>query len=226
VERLTAAVVELMDELGLERPHLAGHSLGGAIALELGRMGRARSVTAIAPIGFWTKRERRYERQLFRLSVGALRARPEQTIRSMRNPVARTLQTWHLCARPWRMSPEEVQQRVTSLYRSPGFDATLEAHLEYRFRDGQEIDVPVTVAWGDLDFVLLSRQRHRAERALPQARHVTLRRCGHVPHLDDRDAVTAVLLEGCQSVAPSRKRAVRMPASSAGELSQSGSETN
>jgi pimeloyl-ACP methyl ester carboxylesterase len=38
---------------GIERPHVAGNSLGGAVALELGRRGFARSIVAFAPIGFW-----------------------------------------------------------------------------------------------------------------------------------------------------------------------------
>src|SRR5947207_2828093 len=40
---LTRLVGEFLDELGLERPHVAGNSLGGRVALELGKSGRARS---------------------------------------------------------------------------------------------------------------------------------------------------------------------------------------
>jgi pimeloyl-ACP methyl ester carboxylesterase len=196
VERLTRAVAEFMDELGLERPHVAGFSLGGGIALELGRTGRARSVTALAPIGFWTTRERAYEHALFRATVGPGRRNPEQSARLSRNVVLRTLTGWHLCSRPWRIPPDAAERATLNLLRSPGFDATLDAHNEYVFHDADDIGVPVTVAWGDLDFVLLSRQRFRAERVLPRARHVTLRRCGHVPLSDDPEAVTAVLREG------------------------------
>lgn len=196
VDRLTRAVAELMDELGLERPHVAGFSLGGGIALELARMGRARSVTALAPVGFWTRPERVYERALFRASVGPARRRPEESARMARNVALRTLTTWHMQARPWRMPADEAEGAVANLLRSPGFYPTLDAHLDYVFRDGREIEVPVTVAWGDLDLVLLTWQRFRARRALPQARHVTLRRCGHVPLWDDADGVTAVLRQG------------------------------
>ncbi|SDQ58246.1 alpha/beta fold hydrolase [Thermostaphylospora chromogena] len=48
------AVDEFITMLGLQRPHVAGNSLGATIALELARQGRARSATALAPIGFWT----------------------------------------------------------------------------------------------------------------------------------------------------------------------------
>ena len=43
-----------LDERGLDRPHLAGHSRGGFIALELARRGRAASVCAFSPGGLWS----------------------------------------------------------------------------------------------------------------------------------------------------------------------------
>jgi pimeloyl-ACP methyl ester carboxylesterase len=54
VAELTASVEHLLSELGLERPVVVGNSLGGAIALELARRGRARAVVALSPIGFWS----------------------------------------------------------------------------------------------------------------------------------------------------------------------------
>ena len=42
------------DDNGLERPHLVGNSGGGAGAIELARRGRAASVCAISPAGFWS----------------------------------------------------------------------------------------------------------------------------------------------------------------------------
>jgi pimeloyl-ACP methyl ester carboxylesterase len=56
--------------------------------------------------------------------------------------------------------------------------------------------IPVTVAWGTRDLVLLPYQAARARTALPDATHVTLPRCGHVPMVDDVDLVVDVLLEG------------------------------
>jgi pimeloyl-ACP methyl ester carboxylesterase len=39
----------LFEALGLDRPHVAGNSLGGLLALELGREKLVRSVTALSP---------------------------------------------------------------------------------------------------------------------------------------------------------------------------------
>src|SRR6476619_6593518 len=43
-----------LDERGLDQPHVAGNSLGGWMAIELARRGRARSVCALSPAGMWT----------------------------------------------------------------------------------------------------------------------------------------------------------------------------
>ena len=55
-------------ELGLERPHVAGNSMGGAIGLELARRRAVSSVTAFSPAGFWVNAERRF----CQLSLSAL----------------------------------------------------------------------------------------------------------------------------------------------------------
>ncbi|MCB1292732.1 MAG: alpha/beta hydrolase, partial [Mycobacterium sp.] len=42
-----------LDELGWGTAHIVGNSLGGWVAFELERRGRARTLTAIAPAGGW-----------------------------------------------------------------------------------------------------------------------------------------------------------------------------
>jgi pimeloyl-ACP methyl ester carboxylesterase len=44
-----------MDEVGWQTAHIVGNSLGGWVAFELERRGRARTLTAIAPAGGWSQ---------------------------------------------------------------------------------------------------------------------------------------------------------------------------
>ena len=48
------AAERYLDERRLERPHLAGNSIGGFMAIELARRGRASTVCAFSPVGFWS----------------------------------------------------------------------------------------------------------------------------------------------------------------------------
>lgn len=74
LEEMLAEVLALFDGLGLERPHLAGNSLGGRLALHAAIAGRAASVTALSPAGFWrTDQEARYPKAIFRVMQAAAR---------------------------------------------------------------------------------------------------------------------------------------------------------
>ena len=53
VRAIAEELFAFFDELGLDRPHVAGNSLGGALALAAGARGRAATVTALSPAGFW-----------------------------------------------------------------------------------------------------------------------------------------------------------------------------
>src|ERR1700684_1366639 len=44
-----------LDELGVGTAHVVGNSMGGGLALELAKRGRARSVVALAPAGGWSE---------------------------------------------------------------------------------------------------------------------------------------------------------------------------
>ena len=61
-------------------------------------------------------------------------------------------------------------------------------------RGGADVRPPATIAWGEKDRLLLPRQAGRARAAIPQARHVTLFGCGHVPTFDDPELVARTIL--------------------------------
>ncbi len=50
---LAAAAAELLDELDVTSPHVAGNSLGGWVAIELAAIRAAASVTLLSPAGLW-----------------------------------------------------------------------------------------------------------------------------------------------------------------------------
>ncbi|MBT2897478.1 MULTISPECIES: alpha/beta fold hydrolase [unclassified Streptomyces] len=181
-------------ELGLDRPHVAGNSLGGLLALELGRTELVRSVTALSPAGFWTEAERRYAFGTLRTMRRSALALPVGLIeRLSRSAAGRAALTSTIYARPGRRSPEAVVAETLALRGATGFHQTLETGRGLLF-DGVK-GVPVSVAWGTRDRILLRRQGVRAKRVIPHARLVRLPGCGHVPMNDDPALVARVILD-------------------------------
>ncbi|MEU8698275.1 alpha/beta fold hydrolase [Streptomyces sp. NPDC048680] len=183
------------DALGLDRPHAAGNSLGGLLALELGRERLVRSVTALSPAGFWTERERRYAfgtLRAMRLAAGSM---PLPLIeRLSHTPAGRTVLTSAIYARPGRRPPEAAVLETVALREATGFHETLAAGREVLFTDDVP-ELPVTIAWGSSDRLLLRRQGIRAKHTVPGARLVRLPGCGHVPMNDDPALVARVILD-------------------------------
>jgi len=192
----TAVFGAFCEALELDRPHVAGNSLGGLLALELGREKLVRSVTALSPAGFWSEAERRYafgvllamRRISQRLPLGLV----EQLSRSA---AGRTVLTSTIYARPGRRSPEAVVAETLALAQATGFDATLRSGIALQFRDDVP-GLPVTVAWGTRDMLLVRRQGVRAKQIIPRARLVRLPGCGHCPMNDDPALVARVILDG------------------------------
>lgn len=82
-----------------------------------------------------------------------------------------------------------------ALVGATGFEATLRAGATVRFTDDLS-GLPVTVAWGTRDRILVRRQGVRAKQLIPHARLVRLPGCGHCPMNDDPALVARVILDG------------------------------
>jgi pimeloyl-ACP methyl ester carboxylesterase len=190
------AVGGLLDQLGLRDAHVAGFSLGGGVAYELGLLGRARSVTAISPIGFWTEREAAYCRASVRTARALARPMLPLARPLLGSAVGRTLLESQLIGRPWRHDADDAVQATRNLALCPGFGPTVRDALRGDYRWTERLDVPVAIAWGTADRLLIPRQAKRARARRPEARHISLPGCGHVPFSDDPPLVGQVLLEG------------------------------
>jgi pimeloyl-ACP methyl ester carboxylesterase len=185
-----------LDELELDRPHIAGNSLGGLVALHAGATGRARSVTALSPAGFWRdESEFAYTRRFF-IGLLALADRLGPSAeRAARTKAVRQVVYSTLMAHPSRVSPDHVLGDVRGfMYARPALRTLLAAAEP--FTEEIPVDVPVTVAWAGRDLVLPRWQAENARRRLPHAEHILLRGVGHVPMFDDPGLIAKVLLRG------------------------------
>jgi pimeloyl-ACP methyl ester carboxylesterase len=188
------AFAEFFSRLGVSRPHVAGNSMGGAIALELARRGAAASVSAFSPAGFWSPAERRYCQLSLKMVIEVPRplqpaVRSLATTRTGRNVLFRQTFGW-----PARMPADAAVAALEASWAAPAFADALAAFDEYDFTSGEELrGTPVTVAWGRHDRLLLyTPQSRRARERLPRARHLTLG-AGHVPFFDDPAAVAETI---------------------------------
>jgi pimeloyl-ACP methyl ester carboxylesterase len=193
VPALAATLGSFLAELGVDRPHVAGNSLGGALALELASAGVARSATAVSPAGFATRAQARWALAVL-LELRATTLLPTAAIRRIvATPAGRRISVGMIVSKPADLSPERTLADALAMRRGKGLIPTARALRGYEF-DGSP-DVPVTVAWGEHDRILIPRQAARARQRLPQARHVTLPGCGHVPMGDDPKLIATTILE-------------------------------
>jgi len=191
-------VTGLFDELGLERPSVAGNSLGGRLALEAGAAGRAATVTALSPAGFWRRdSEMIYGRMVF----GIMQFAGARTLGLApvlaRSAAGRALLYAMVVSKPSRMSPEQAAGDMQAFVAAREALGLILADMN-RFTARIPAGIPVTIGWGTSDRLLPFRQSKAATAWLPQAQLVRLPGCGHVPMTDDPAAVADLLLRGSE----------------------------
>ena len=205
---LALAVGELLDELGLESVHVAGNSTGGWVALELGRLQRARTVTALSPAGLWRRKAPLYIRAAMRQTRLNARIIRRLAPNAPRTRLARALFMATASGHPFSVPYAPVHRAVHDMATAPGFGETLRAMERARFRDGAAIHVPVTIAFGGRDRVLLPLVARRRTELPQHTRWQKLAGCGHIPMFDDPEAVVELLVEASRSDAANLLTAV------------------
>jgi pimeloyl-ACP methyl ester carboxylesterase len=194
-QALAGAVAGLLDELDLERAHLVGNSLGGWVALELGKTDRALSVTAICPAGLWGAPLRRPGGPPVRGRANSL----ARTLRPLlpallRSRRARRLALGFVVADPDRVPRDAAIRMVDSYARATAYEATNAAMRETHFTDPDQIRVPLTVAFGELDRLI-----RPVRLDVPGARTLMLPGCGHIPMWDAPELVVEVIASTVRS---------------------------
>jgi pimeloyl-ACP methyl ester carboxylesterase len=152
----------LIEQLGLERPHLVGHSLGGAICARAAALWPDSIGRLVLAAPACVLERRRLENYALPLLAAARQLRP-----SFLHTVA----------------TDSLRAGVVTLYR-----AATQILADDALRDElAAIVVPTLLLWGDRDPLIPLRLAQQYELALAQSRLVVLAGAGHVP-MNDRPA--------------------------------------
>lgn len=185
-----------LGELGIDRPHLAGNSLGGWVALELARRQRAASVCALSPGGCWEAGGPELALAARRLRAIALMTRLGRPLLPVVGhiPAVRRLALRDNAVHGERVSAAELTTLADDLLACTVLDDILST--DERLKPLDPLPCPVVVAWSEHDRILpLETCGAHARTLLPAAEHRTLAGVGHVPMFDDPRLVADVILE-------------------------------
>jgi pimeloyl-ACP methyl ester carboxylesterase len=198
-----------MDELGWDTAHIVGNSLGGWVAFELERRGRARSVTGIAAAGGWT----RWSPIKFEVIAKFISGMPILLLsrllgqRVLRLPFSRRLATLPLSGSPYGISERELSGIVEDAAHCPAyFQLLLKALLLPGLLELAQTAVPAHVVLCEKDRVVPPRRfsRHFTDYLPANTKVTKIEGVGHVPMFEAPGRVTEVItdfIDQCSSPA-------------------------
>ncbi|WP_280270115.1 alpha/beta fold hydrolase [Nocardia wallacei] len=196
IDDLVDDVERRMDERGWDTAHLAGNSLGGWIAIELARRGRARSVCALSPAGFWDAGAPSHTGGTSVISRAALLTRLTRPVAplGLRSAAVRRTAFRDVCARGDRLTPRAALGIADDLLDCPILGDVLATRSQIAPLD--PLPCPVTLAWAARDRILpISVNGAVARERLPRARFEILGGAGHVPMVDNPRRVVRAILD-------------------------------
>lgn len=189
-------VREFMDAMNIERASIVGHSLGGAVTLELARLypERVNKLVLIAPGTYLVNlltpiqlaaRVPIAPRAFLGLTMTNERARMRAWRRALGDPARMNPQE-----KAMRVRPAQVKGTVDALVAMAASEWTSDLVEEMR-----AITAPTLILWGDKDHAVPLRHGDRHARALPNAEYVILEGAGHIPHVEFADAVNQLMID-------------------------------
>ena len=182
-----------LDALGLHRAHLAGNSMGGWMALELARRGRALSVCALSPAGMWENTKNFAGAKKLRLTAKVTRlTRPNLPFYAKFGPVRR-LALRDTAEHGDRVSPALLIELADAVLACKVGADLLETPERL---EPFEAKCPIDIVWSAKDRIFPPDPfASSARKRIPNARHLTLADIGHVPMLDNPSLVAQTILD-------------------------------
>ena len=185
VAALAAAVLAYMDAAGLAKAHLVGHSLGGAIGIEIAAAApdRVAALTLIAPAGLGKE----IAQDFIDGFIAESRARKLRPVLEM------------LVADPKMLTADMVEE-VLKFKRLDGALQALRAVADASFSGGAQrlalrdrlglVGAPVQLIWGEADRILPATH---ADGLPPSVKVARIASAGHIPHMEKAAEVNAAI---------------------------------
>lgn len=190
-----------LDDLGVGTAHIAGNSMGGALALELAKRGRARSAVALAPAGGWTDGDGEAKRlaAFFARQIRLTRLVQSRLRTVMHRPSARRAALREIMRHGELVAPADAVDMALASLRCTLADraiAALRSDRGFALSDLDRIACPVLLASPQFDRILPgAKHAPRYRREIPGVEWRMLPGCGHVPMWDDTRLIVRTIDE-------------------------------
>jgi len=202
-EHLLDEAERQMDDLGFETAHLAGNSMGGWMAIELARRGRARTVCALSPAGTWrvgTDEQTHGVRVLHAMMAEGERGRALRPLAVRVKPMRRFALRM-VAEHGDRLDPDHLLALAAEGEQCDIMDELIGGNEAIEVLD--PLPCPITIAWSEADRVLpFDTNGVRSRELVPGATQVVLSGLGHVPMFDDPKKVADTILATTGAVVP------------------------
>ncbi len=189
-----------LDALGWDTAHIVGNSLGGWVAFELERRGRARTLTGIAPAGGWHWYTPAKFEIVFKFVCGLPVWLTTKALgqRALRLPFAHQLASVPISASPDALSDADLPDIVDDFSHCPAYYQLLvKSLLLPGLLELAEGSAPTHLVICEKDRVLPHpRFTRHFTKHLPESTKIThLDGVGHIPMFEAPERVTEVILD-------------------------------
>jgi pimeloyl-ACP methyl ester carboxylesterase len=213
IEHIVDDAERSLDALRLDRAHLAGNSMGGWVALELMRRGRALSVCAFSPAGMWNGASQTGGRAKLRTIVQLTRATRGMLPWTARLGAVRKYGLRDNAVHGERATPELMITLADAVLACEVGDDLLATPEEFT---PIEVTCPTEIVWSAEDRIFpCATFSATARTRVLGAAHRVLEDVGHVPMIDAPDLVASTILRHVEQVTAREPLAARIVAESA-----------